>query len=205
MFAHNRLLPIGIVFLTLLSASNLYGENAVPVGIENVQRQTRLSIEYYFPTEEDRDIRTVNVNAYFRIDQHKIKTLSLYAGLTATCGYGDIIQLEGDLDQGTLREVNYENRAFGIGPGVMADLSLISMGNLSLYVDASGSLVFYNRDFPAGGKRYNFMWRGGPAVQLGRHVGIAYRWMHVSNGQGLGPQNPSYDAQGVSLYYFLAF
>ncbi|MCU7937059.1 MAG: acyloxyacyl hydrolase [Candidatus Thiodiazotropha sp. (ex Dulcina madagascariensis)] len=53
------------------------------------------------------------------------------------------------------------------------------------------------------------MWRGGPVVRYAirndLEIALGYRWMHLSNGQGAGSQNPSYDAQGVNLQYSILF
>ncbi|MFQ5597949.1 MAG: hypothetical protein ACE5GK_07850 [Nitrospiria bacterium] len=47
------------------------------------------------------------------------------------------------------------------------------------------------------------MWRGGPVVAyhmgLSKSIIMAYQWAHLSNGQGLGSQNTSYDAEGFAL------
>ena len=201
MKTRTRVLVAGVALSVLLSASHLYGSGLGFGKMNDNRRRIRIGAEYFFPTEEDRNIRTANWSAYFPIESLKTGNLSTYAGITATYAYGDITQLEGDFNQGTLREVNYENEAFGIGPGILADLRIWRTAGFSLHVDASGSLIFYNEDFPAGGERYNFMWRAGPGIKLGRHLGITYQWMHVSNGQGLGPKNPSYDAQGITLQY----
>jgi hypothetical protein len=113
------------------------------------------------------------------------------------------------LNEGTLKEVNYDNEAIGIGPGILADLRFWRYNKLSFHLDGSGSIIFYNRDFPAGGDHYNFMWRGGPVIRYviwdDQDIGLGYHWMHVSNGQGLGPDNPSYDAQALSLQYTVTF
>lgn len=169
----------------------------------------RIAIEYLYPTEDSRDITTVNLNAYFRIKTIETINLSILAGLTSTYATGDIIQLEGDLNEGTLRESKFENEAVGIGPGILLDLRLWHGSKFSLHLNGSGSIIFYNQDFPAGGDRYNFMWRSGPVLRYNignrRGIGLGYLWMHVSNGQGIGPNNPSYDAQGLNLQYSVVF
>ncbi|MCU7926115.1 MAG: acyloxyacyl hydrolase [Candidatus Thiodiazotropha sp. (ex Dulcina madagascariensis)] len=169
----------------------------------------RLGIEYLYPEDKSRDIKTANLNAFSLVRAYETIGLSLYAGLTASHASGDITQLEGDLNEGTLREVTYQNKAFGIGPGILADLRLWQGNKVSLHLDGSGSILFYNKTFPAGGDRYNFMWRGGPVVRYAirndLEIALGYRWMHLSNGQGAGSQNPSYDAQGVNLQYSILF
>ena len=43
--------------------------------------------------------------------------------------------MEGDINQGTLRETKYDNEAFGIGPGILADLCLWQGKNLSFHFE----------------------------------------------------------------------
>lgn len=169
----------------------------------------RISLGYLYPTDDSRDITTVNLNTFIRIKKIEAINLSILAGLTSTYATGDITQLEGDINEGTLREVKYENEAVGIGPAIRLDLRLWQSYNFSFHLEGSGSVILYNKDFPAGGDRYNFMWRGGPALKYDirdkHNIGLGYLWMHVSNGQGLGSDNPSYDAQGLSLQYSVVF
>ena len=176
---------------------------------ERCEMPVRIATEYLYPVEDSRNITTVNLNAYIRLKTIETVNLSILAGLTATYADGDITQLEGDFNEGTLRESNYENEAAGLGPGILLDLRLWHVSKFSLHLDGSGSIILYDQDFPAGGDRYNFMWRGGPILRYdlgnGRDIGLGYLWMHVSNGQGIGPNNPSYDAQGVSLQYSIIF
>jgi hypothetical protein len=163
------------------------------------------SVDYLYPLKDDRKIKTYNLNAYSLIKGISGDKLSFYGGLTATYANGHITQLEGEFSQGTLREVKYETNGFGIGPGLLLDYQPWRNDRFSAHLFGSGNLVFYNKEFPAGGDRYNFMWRGGLvlryALDIYHHIGLGYQRMHVSNGQGLGPENPCYDAAGVTLQY----
>lgn len=203
------LLWVVVLALLLLPVSGLDAAEKDGRGWEVGERPLRLSVEYLEPTDESRDIQTVNVNAYVLITEIKKAGLSIYGGLTASYGDGDITQLEGDVNAGTLREVNLGSEAAGIGPGILVDLRLLRVSRFSLHADGSGSVIIYNREFPAGGDYYNFMWRGGPVLRYVAgstlEIGLGYWWMHVSNGQGLGPQNPSYDARGPGLEISLSF
>lgn len=168
-----------------------------------------LSLEYYYPTEKSRNIKTININAYYPIKEFEKINLIIYGGLTGTFAKGDITQLEGELNEGTFREVNYDTEAAGIGPGIRADFYLIEKSSISIHLEGSGNLIAYSKNFPPGGDWYNFMWRCGPVLKFrignGGDIGFGYHWMHVSNGQGIGPFNPSYDAQGVSLNFSIPF
>lgn len=203
-------LLVGILVLTMVPNAVL---NAAEVNLEAAETgktiPVLLDIEYHSPKDDDRNIRTTNLNAYFLIKEVRAVNLAIYGGFTATYVKGDITQLEGALEAGTLREVNYEEEAFGMGPGILASLCLWQYGKLSIHFDGSGCLILYNEEFPTGGEPYNFMWRWGPVLRYkiknDQTIGLGYQWMHVSNGKGIGPQNPSYDAQGPRLQFSFAF
>ncbi|MFC1524746.1 hypothetical protein ACFL6N_08145 [Thermodesulfobacteriota bacterium] len=167
----------------------------------------RVSIEYYLPLDADRNIRTLNVNGYSRIREFAAVKMTLHGVLTATYASGDITQVADEFseEEETYPEVHYTNEAFGIGPGILGEVSLWRRGRFSLDLAGSGSIIFYTQRFPAGGELYNFMWRGGPACRYelthNQGISLGYKWMHVSNGQGVGPHNPSYDAHGLSFFF----
>ena len=176
---------------------------------ENPTTPVLLGVEYLWPLDEDRKIRTINLNGYYPVKEIKAVELSFYLGLTASCATGDITQLEGELSEGTLREIDYNSDGAGMGPGILADLCLWQAEHFSFRINAGANFVIYNQDFPAGGDRYNFMWRAGPVIKYGfdngQDIGLGWLWMHVSNGQGSGSRNPSYDAQGLCLHFSFAY
>lgn len=198
-----------VVLLVFLSGGRVWAAGWAGKGDLPKRSALQVGIEYLAPLEASRDIDTLNVNALYNVKTFEVIGLSLSAGGTVTYAKGDITQTEGELSEGTLREVTYDTEAVGIGPVVLADLRLWRFDGLSLQVDASAGVIAYDRDFPAGGDRYNFMWRVGPVLQFTVDTGmlacIGWLWMHVSNGQGTGPQNPSYDAGGLSLQLFFPF
>jgi hypothetical protein len=191
---------------SIFGCNTAAGEVGVP---EKSDTPVLFSVAYLWPVDEDRDIRTINLNGYYPVKEFSAVELSFYAGLTATYATGDITQLEGELPEGSLRDVNYSSDGVGIGPGILADLGFWRAEDFSFRLDAGVNFVLYNQDFPAGGDRYNFLWRAGPVVEYrfgkGQHIGFGWLWMHVSNGQGSGAQNPAYDAQGLSMQFSLAF
>jgi len=117
--------------------------------------------------------------------------------------------LEDELSEGTLRKIDFNSDGVGMGPGILAELYLWHGVNFSFRLDAGVNFILYNQDFPAGGDRYNFMWRAGPVVKYrfgnSRDIGLGWLWMHVSNGQGSGAQNPAYDAQGLCVQFSSTF
>jgi len=131
----------------------------VVAGFFGDNNKETIGIEYLSPTESDREIRTRNIEIHYPLNEVKSLNLSTYWGLIATYANGHIIQLEGSIAQGNLREVRYENSAFGIGPGLLASFQLWNNDKYAIHFNASGNFIVYNKRFPAGGDYYNFMWR----------------------------------------------
>jgi hypothetical protein len=161
-----------------------------------------LTTSPFFPTKGGRPIRSTFFDAAVGRDLAPVPVW-IFFGVTATSAFGSIFQ---DTDNG---RVTLESSAFGFGPSFGVRFDPLRLGPLSLGGDASGALVFYDKHFPAGGDYYNFAWRVGfsAAIRIDDRVRIVagIRWMHVSNGQGLGPWNPSYEAFGIPIGVSFAF
>lgn len=162
-----------------------------------------MDIEYLNSTNDDRDIDTVNLDLNFYLFSMARSKLAIYLDIVAMYATGSITQLEGELQTGKLKNAKYDNSAFGFGPGLLADLRIYENKKLSIGLEASGNFLIHNKRFPAGGEYYNYLWRAGPSVgyriSKSTSVKMAYLRAHVSNGQGLGAQNPGYNAHGVAL------
>jgi len=156
--------------------------------------------EYLWPVERRRDIQTISFNALAGKEYFRKIHLSPYGGITATYAWGNILQLNDSSLQ-----VRYENAAFGAGPVFILRFEPLVYKSFSLGGDFSTGVIFYSRNFPAGGDFYNFMWRTGPTIAWrisdNYSINAGYRWMHISNGQGLKNRNPYYPAQGVSVNF----
>ncbi|MFO0554608.1 MAG: hypothetical protein U0271_39895 [Polyangiaceae bacterium] len=165
------------------------------------------TVSYFIPTKEDRPINSGFIDALFGVELWELLGLSVHGGLTGTVASGYITEWGDDFV-----DVRYDTSTGGLGPMVAVRFEplrpLFSWAcdcapDLSLSLDVTGALVLYTSDFPPGGDIYNFVWR------VGGELGYAFsprwrlelggRWMHVSNGQGLGPFNPSYEGAGVTL------
>ncbi|MCP4136956.1 MAG: acyloxyacyl hydrolase [bacterium] len=103
----------------------------------------------------------------------------------------------------SFQSVKYNTSAFGIGPVFMIRCELIRYKLFYLSIDALGGVILYHTDFPLGGDKYNFMWKIGPSIGFDiadkYTINVAFRGMHVSNGQGVADKNPSYEALGFSI------
>ena len=157
-----------------------------------------LGIEYLIPIHEDRQIKTVSSDLYYRWLESKDSTLTLDIGLIGTYAWGEITQLN---DQ--FKDVIYNNKAAGLGANFLIRYKIRLSEKLSLSPYFKGGLVLYSKRFPYGGDVYNFMRRHGGTVHylLNRNyiINISYVRMHVSNGQGLTQRNPSYEGQGINI------
>lgn len=142
-----------------------------------------------------RHIDNYSIHAYRKMGSHG--SISWYQGLTATWNNGYITE------HGRHRSSD----SWGIGPSVMGRWERRISGKLYGSLDVSGSLLFYNKAFPAGGRAYGFMWRYGPRLTYKYNdrdsLSMAYLWMHCSN--GMEKRNPGYNAAGCSLAWSHTF
>jgi hypothetical protein len=153
--------------------------------------------EYYVPTKSDRPIQSGFVNVVGGAEWVPGR-LAFLGGATTTGAEGYILQYNAQW-----QTVRYDTAALGIGPMFLLSWAPLRVGRVSLALDAVGAIVFYDTHFPTGGDIYNFTLRFGGAVAVRilptLSLSAGGRWMHVSNGQGLGPQNPSYEGAGFHL------
>lgn len=190
--------PSRIAVLVCLTLSSTSRADDTPAHLASSQFEIEANAQYYVPLHDDRQIRSVFVDLLIGRKLVPIIGLSGYVGITSTHAWGSIVQY-GERFQ----DVRYSTSVVGFGPVFLLRMQPLRLGPVSLGLDAVGSLILYNHHFPPGGDIYNFSWRVGPSMKvqiLDRLAGVAgFRWMHVSNGQGLGPQNPSYEGAGGSI------
>ena len=158
---------------------------------------------YYVPTDENRAVNSVFVNAAIGVDLLPSIGFSAFGGVTLTYATGHIVQWNDYFE-----DVRYETEAAGVGPIFLLRWAPLRIAGVALAAEMVGGVVLYSNDFPAGGDIYNFTWRFGGSLsyQVDDELMISagVRWMHVSNGQGLGPQNPSYEGVGFPISVTLA-
>lgn len=156
------------------------------------------SVEYYYPTHTSRQIHSAFLNAAAGAELARVVHLSALGGLTFTFADGDIVQWNE-----SFQDVRYRAMAAGLGPMFLLRVAPLQFGRVSLGAEMVGAIVLYSTRFPPGGDIYNFTWRFGAAagyrVSERWRLSVGARWMHVSNGQGLGAQNPSYEAIGFPI------
>ena len=184
---------VGLVMLILLSCQ-VYGADREVQSLkfkDVINSLTEVEVEYLLPIDEDRQIDTISVNILKEISQKD--RLSFYQGITITRVWGSTFY----------KCKTCDNSAFGLGPDFLLRYDMFKSEKLALSMDMNGGLIFYNQDFPAGGKLYNFMWRLGPKLSCiindQARLNVGYKLMHVSNGSISGKRNPAYDAGGLSI------
>ena len=189
---------LGQATLLALFGGALHGGDAT-------ERMSAFEIQQFAPIHADRQIELTNASWFFAEQHHFGGRLTLKLGASASRARGGIEQLTGSFEDGTLRTQVLDSPAWGVGATVSAGLRLGQAGRATWALESSGSLMLYDRGFPNGGTRVNGMLQAGPSVAWdlgrGRSVTLGARWTHISNGQGLGPHNPSYEGGGLHVRY----
>lgn len=155
------------------------------------------------PLHANRQIHTTSLHWRLREKQWWDGRVALRLGATLSRPTGSITQ------PGPNGIDLLDSPAWGLGPAVDAQLRLVRGTGWRLQLDTSAAVLLYDRRFPAGGDHYNGMLQLGPSIAWQLPAGrgeleLGWRWMHVSNGQGLGPHNPSYEGRGITLRWRLA-
>src|SRR2546425_12174418 len=164
-------------------------------------REIVVELEELGPIKRNRQIHTTNLHFLFRMKSFDIGDFKLYGGLTVSRARGTISYRTGSLEAGTLIDKSYDSTASGAGPVLAARVGLARGRNLSASLDGSAGVLLYDRDFPAGASRYEFMFRYGPTLSYRlndrQDLSVTLRGLHVSNGQGFKPHNPANNAIGL--------
>jgi len=190
----------GILLLCIVMSFPVYADTGTSKKqVPEVKEPFELGVEYLWPTNQERRIQTTALNILWRYGYYNDLLVSVYSGLTFNYAWGNSIQK--DLDG---REIEHSESALGIGPLLHFRWAPVSLDNLTFSMDANGGIIFHNKEFPAGGDLYNFIWRIGPSIQfqLQNKEALIFglRIMHVSNGQGATRDNPAYNAAGICLH-----
>jgi len=178
-------------------------------GIDSLSRKNytlkyEAGAEYLIPTRFSNQIKTTSFHCFFWKKRFKDNYVLVSIGITGTYAWGYSKQYK--IIPDSFPEADrYKTSAFGIGPVIQIDPTIIKIKRFAIIAEASGGLLLYSNRFPYGADIYNFMFRTGPSItyQTSKNYffKIGYRWMHVSNGKGFGNQNPFYEAQGVNISF----
>lgn len=179
----------------LLTLAGLFG--GYTLADAPATRIQEYGLDSFEPLHANRQLHLTNAHAYLREKQLERWPITLRLGLVAQHARGEITQLTDTLSEETLHSP-------GHGLGISAEARWRVWGGLHL--DASAAPMLYDRRFPAGSAHYNGMFQAGPSISW--HMGpgqwtLGARWLHISNGRGLGPDNPSTEGRGLVLRYQL--
>jgi hypothetical protein len=163
-------------------------------------RQIMVELQEIGPAEREREIHTANLDVLFRIKRFDSLDFKFYGGLTVSRARGNITHRTSE---------PFDSAATGAGPVLAIRTEIGRSGNVSASLEASAGVLLYDRDFPAGASRYEFMFRYGPTLSYRlndrQDLSLTLRGMHVSNGQGFVSHNPEYNAAGVGVQFLAAF
>ena len=157
-----------------------------------------VSASLFLPTRASRQIDTVYLDLVAGVELWELLGVDLYAGITVVAASGFVLQPDE-----LLADRRYDTSVAGAGPTFLFRVEPLRIEGLSVAADVTGSLLLFSARFPPGGDVYDFAWRiGGTlgyALTAALRVELSVRWMHTSNGQGIGPFNPAYEGVGGYL------
>jgi len=172
-------------------------------------REIMVELQELGPVERIRQIHTMNLDVLFRIRRFDALDFTFYGGFTVSRSRGNLTRRTGSFEAGTLSDEPFDSGATGAGPVLAIRTEFARSGNVSASLDGSAGVLLYDRDFPAGAARYDFMFRYGPTLSYRLNdrqaLSLTLRGMHVSNGQGLNSHNPQYNAAGLGVQFLGAF
>jgi hypothetical protein len=195
-----------IAFLTL--AGNSSAAEDQPDGACMRCSPLMTDFQWLDSSKRDRDLHTVDVSVLSRVATLIDGTLDLYTGVTLMHSEGSIVQVVGDYSEGTLHRVKLPGSATGLGPTALLHATPIRRDRWALSLDARVGVVYFDRRFPPGGSHANISIQIGPVVSYrlsaDDELSVAFVRAHLSNGKGIGADNPSDDAVGIGaqLRYF---
>ena len=188
----------GLLFFLFITQTVICFADHDTTRVRTTRLKLETGLELMLPYHKSRQIQTISANFLFGAQFFKKWHLQVLGGITTTYAYGNIIQWDDHF-----QDITYQNNAFGAGPVLQLRIEPLVIKKISVSVDIGSGIIFYNTRFPYGGDYYNFMSRLGASFIY--HInekfafGVSGKWMHVSNGQGLGGFNPSYEAAGMSV------
>lgn len=148
---------------------------------------------------ENRHVNVYNLH-YFQKGKDIGKRLSLSYG-------GTLQRTTGDNATEDHSDIYGSSSAVGLGPAVLLRYEYPISGRLTGAIDATGSLLFYNRAHPYDGRAYGFLWRIGPrfSYHYTKNDAITIGWSFHHSSNGMGSHNPGYNGNGIMLAYTHGF
>lgn len=156
------------------------------------KKPVEIEMEYMEPRfYKDRHIKSYDLHVY---EPWKVNgTFSIWKGLT-------IQRATGYTSDDHIRR---DSKGAGIGPSILLRWEKPISGKLSGGFDGTGSILLYDKAFPARGRAFGFMWRIGPRLSYrwneDNGIRLGWSYMHCSN--GFKSHNPGLNAAGFMIGY----
>ncbi|MFI5221650.1 MAG: acyloxyacyl hydrolase [Bacteroidia bacterium] len=196
---HDLLSPqkIGVV-LFLLQTMPAFGQDSSC--FQKAKYNFEISGEYYFPASYMRNVKSdfISVLIGKNIHSNTGAHYSINAGFFSIAAQGST--LETDLSN---KEYTFLTSVKGMGPMVLGRVELVESNKFYFTGDFSTGMAFFDNKFPPQADYYDWVLKLG--LGLGYHFNkhfsalLSARFMHLSNGKGFGPQNPTYEGYGYSF------
>jgi hypothetical protein len=95
------------------------------------------------------------------------------------------------------------SNAAGVGAGPLVRWNFLQFSHCRLFLDAEGDLLLADRPFPEHGSSYDFFLHTGGGISVWMSdtywLESAFHFSHISNGQGFGPGNPTWQGNAVLI------
>ena len=157
-----------------------------------------IAAELYFPEDRDnRDIRVATLSA--ESERHLGAGVWLRGALGLVFTEG--VKVEDDGPQSAELEAD----AVGLGTAGFVRWRPFAIGPVAPFAEFGVGVLYMSEPFPPGGTRRNSNWRRGFGLDIRLSdeltLTVAFRHIHISNGKGLVPENPSYDGDGFMIAF----
>ncbi|SFS72118.1 hypothetical protein SAMN02910357_01475 [Succinivibrio dextrinosolvens] len=182
MITLNKLSKACVVSSLLFMGSLAYAETSCVEGWD-------FQAEYLKHKKSNKHVDNYNLHVYKHFWNNDY--LSFYYGGTATIANGYMNN----------KGIKDNSDAFGIGPSILGRLEFNPFGNFYTGLELGGTMRFFTKSHPAGGRAYDFLWRVGPRFSYKLNndsaIGLSFLYAHASN--GMSSHNPGYEMLGVNL------
>ncbi|MFX0557890.1 acyloxyacyl hydrolase [Maribacter sp. CXY002] len=153
-------------------------------------------LEYVSTLDNDKDVSVYTIKIGY--GAYILKKLTLI-------GLIDLVTFKGDyMIQLNSKQNIFNADTFGIGTAMQLRWYVLTLGRISIFLDATAGFLYSLKSFPPTGTKLNFTARPGAGIAItvnkSLQLLIGANRFHLSNGQGYKhPINPSYDGLGIYL------
>ena len=118
-------------------------------------------------------------------------------------GLAVILSLHATAFRGSRDDVSVDTEA--VGGACMLRWHFVNQSRFSIYLDYGYGILMAHESFPPAGTKFNFSRQYGLGLTVKIrdwvHGVFGFRQLHISNGKGIVPNNPSFDGAGGYIGY----